>query len=330
MKVSPWWVTGVVDAEGCFYTSLRYRTGTQCNRSKTGRNYDFWDFSARLTVNIMSGDASIVRKLKSFFGVGKVTSGVAPYTYKGKTELKAYARYQVSSLKDLQEAILPHFEMFPLQTKKSTDFSIWRDTVRYYGEEFYGRKGVFATCPDKRAKLSDLVSVLRSQREYSGVAVDDDGLLPDCLDIGWWVTGFTDGDGSFSAELDLRERDGYKAIDFSPAYGFCLRADDAGVLYKLQRYFGVGDCSLHNRTYSRNPNPRYNYRVRCHQDCLEDIVTHFREFPPQGKKQKDLDLFEFIIMRYFKLKALGRGWWQKFPAEYENFRKDVMLLRNHS
>lgn len=63
-------------------------------------------------INLHVKDLSILLEIKEFFGVGSISSN------------KGLALYQVNSLKDLVNVIIPHFELYPLLTKKKADFII--------------------------------------------------------------------------------------------------------------------------------------------------------------------------------------------------------------
>jgi hypothetical protein len=59
-------------------------------------------------------DLSILSEIKEFFGVGNISSN------------NKSALYQVNSLEDLINVIIPHFELYPLLTKKKADFLLFK------------------------------------------------------------------------------------------------------------------------------------------------------------------------------------------------------------
>ena len=64
------------------------------------------------TVSQHARSKAVLNKLQNFFDCGSVRYNASDDTYK----------YEVRSLKDLSEKIIPHFEQFPLQTSKVDDF----------------------------------------------------------------------------------------------------------------------------------------------------------------------------------------------------------------
>jgi hypothetical protein len=65
---------------------------------------------SRYTITLHKRDKDLLLKIKSFFGE------------KGSVTVKDKAYYNVTNTKDLIETIIPHFEKYPLFTKKQYDF----------------------------------------------------------------------------------------------------------------------------------------------------------------------------------------------------------------
>lgn len=66
----------------------------------------------RFQINLHKKDIALMEHIKSYFGVGNISK-----------EYKDIIQYRVTSLKYLNNVIIPHFNNFPLITqKKKTDF----------------------------------------------------------------------------------------------------------------------------------------------------------------------------------------------------------------
>ena len=61
-KLDPWWVTGFVDGEGCFYVSVR----------KNKDSNHGWRVEQRFTLVLHKKDEALLQKIKSSLGVGKI------------------------------------------------------------------------------------------------------------------------------------------------------------------------------------------------------------------------------------------------------------------
>lgn len=88
----PWFVTGFTDAEGCFNVKLTKSDG------KLG-----WRVNVSFLIVLHVKDKALLEQIQTFFGgVGTVK------VYKDTV------RFDISSVKDLFNVIIPHFKSYPL------------------------------------------------------------------------------------------------------------------------------------------------------------------------------------------------------------------------
>jgi hypothetical protein len=102
---NPSWVTGFVDGEGCFSVSFN-------KREKLARGIE-----VRPSFGIGQKEASLesLQNVQNFFGCGSIRYSNRDGCYK----------YEVRSLNDITEKIIPHFDKYPLKTQKKKDFEIF-------------------------------------------------------------------------------------------------------------------------------------------------------------------------------------------------------------
>jgi hypothetical protein len=100
--LNPCWVTGFVDGEGCFSISFTKRT-----KSKFGL-----EVRPSFSISQHHSNFVILEKLHDFFDCGGIRYSKRDRTYK----------YEVRNLDNLVLRILPHFQLYPLQTSKKEDF----------------------------------------------------------------------------------------------------------------------------------------------------------------------------------------------------------------
>lgn len=98
--LNPWWVTGFVDAEGCFSMSIF--------KSKTAAIG--WTVEPCFIITLHVRDLELLNSIKQFFSAGSVS-------IVGKD-----ARFRVRSRSELK-VIIAHFNKYPLQTSKALNFS---------------------------------------------------------------------------------------------------------------------------------------------------------------------------------------------------------------
>lgn len=108
-KIDPWFVTGLIDAEGSFTASVLKSPST-----KTG-----WSVNARFKITAHKTDLDLMLNLKDFFceNIGKIVIS------------KDTCTYRVDKLNDIFEVIIPHFDKYPLVTQKLADYILFKEIV---------------------------------------------------------------------------------------------------------------------------------------------------------------------------------------------------------
>ncbi len=108
--LQPWFVTGLVDGEGCFSVSFTLR-----KRLKIGI-----ETRPSFSISLNRRNLILINKVHAFFDCGAVRYLKSDRTYK----------YEVRSVKDLITKIVPHFEQYPLQGEKLEDFKRFCEICR--------------------------------------------------------------------------------------------------------------------------------------------------------------------------------------------------------
>lgn len=101
-----------------------------------------------------------------------------------------------------------------------------------------------------------------------------------------FVTGFTDGEGSFGLYIytNTASKFGwYVLMDFK----FTIHLRDKDILYNIKNYFGAGVISKHGETL-------INYSIRSIKD-IPSVVNHFDKFPLKTQKINDYKLFKLAF-----------------------------------
>ena len=177
-KLNPYWVTGFVDAEGCFYIRLY-------------RNKDYkigWAIQACFQIQLHHRDKNLLLLIKSYFNeVGAI------YT----TRNKNLSIYQVRDLINITTIIIPHFIRYPLITEKYNDFCLFKNIVDLVNKkEHLTQEGLLKIVSLKSSinkGLSESVKkhfspITITKRHVANIPVK---LYPD------WIGGFFSGEGCF-------------------------------------------------------------------------------------------------------------------------------------
>ena len=108
-KLNPWWITGFIDGEGCFYVAF------EITKNKK--------ISVRLSFSVSqnkSSHAITIQKIAEIFG-SSLKSETSNVRVDGQT-----VKYETRSLDNLIKNVIPHFDAYPLQSKKHNNFLAWR------------------------------------------------------------------------------------------------------------------------------------------------------------------------------------------------------------
>lgn len=123
-KLDPNWVTGFVDAEGCF--SVMIEISKDLKRK----------VKVSFEINLHEKDKDILYKIQSFFGVGAVYNRqdkpiswyrVTKIAYINNVIITSEARFVFEPLSGFTHKT--HFSKYPLISKKTGDFLLWSKVV---------------------------------------------------------------------------------------------------------------------------------------------------------------------------------------------------------
>lgn len=105
-KLNPWQVTGITDGEGGFFCSILTSDTNNLDKTRIRVKLEF-------KITQKSHSEGILHELKEFFECGSVVID------NRDTKTK---KYHVTSLSNIIEKIIPHFEFYPCLTSKHLNF----------------------------------------------------------------------------------------------------------------------------------------------------------------------------------------------------------------
>ena len=295
-KINPWFLTGFIDGEGCFWVSL-----SKDNTRKTGLRVKLY-----FEIHLHKRDIALLEQIKKFFGAGNI------YTKKDNS-----ITYLVTSVKELQE-IRKHFEKYPLLTKKRADFELWAQILYLIQNKEHLtvegltkivairaslNKGIIENS-ELKAALPHVVPVQRPN--VDNIVIQDPN----------WVAGFTSAEGSFMLKMVKKSdhRLGIKVVFL--LFELSQHARDEQLMKSLIEYFDCGIVVKNKEAFL--------YRVQKFEDIYDKIIPFFSLNRIQGVKffdysdwckaaeliNKKAHLTEEGLYQLHKIKAgmnLGRG-----------------------
>lgn len=253
--LNPYYITGLVDAEGCFTTSI-YK---DC-RMKTG-----WQVKPIFQLNLHKKEIKILEALQKTWGVGKI--------YKhGQDSFM----YRVSSLKNLR-VITTHFDNYPLITQKLADYLLFKQSIDLIQEKLHltekglltlvGIKSVLNWGLSEKFKetFPNMIPVVRPKVDISEIK-----------DV-YWLVGFVEGEGSFMVIIQ-ESKSKITTDNISLRFVITQHSKDSVLLENISNYLGCGKC------YSSRS--EVNLTVSTFSD-INKIISLFNKYPLLGTKKED-------------------------------------------
>lgn len=116
--------------------------------------------------------------------------------------------------------------------------------------------------------------------------------------FGWWLSGFVDGEGSFT----YKRRRGQA----EPVFAIRLRDDSGETLCKIAQRLKCGDVyyskpqiSVNSKGKTAHSNPQAYFVVVRKSDLLA-LVRHFDKYPPLQEKQEDYEIWRELVLEFNK------------------------------
>lgn len=244
-NMSPWFVTGFTDAEGCFSIKL-----SKCN------NFLGWKVQLDYCIGLHKSDLQILADMKSHFGVGQLSNS-------GKV-----AMYSVRSLKEITEVIIPHFDKYPLFTKKNEDFLLFKSAALLMNSKIHLTRNGLQQVINLRASINRGLTLTLKEHFPNTMSVAR-VYINDCNLNGEWLAGFVSGDGGFG----IRNRSNGGTLVFY----ITQNKRDVELLKSIARYLGCGNVSPSNKG-------TYNLTVQRFLDIYNIVIPFFNTYEIRGEK----------------------------------------------
>lgn len=119
--------------------------------------------------------------------------------------------------------------------------------------------------------------------------------------FGYWLSGFTDGEGCFCLQDGKPRRPNDKSASLTPSISISLRRDDLPILQLIQSYWQCGGI-VHYGSYApkvgrpRLGNPSSLYYIHAFSDLANIVVPHFERYPLFAKKKRDFAIWKQAVL----------------------------------
>lgn len=297
-SISPQFFTGFVQADGCFHVNIQ--------KDSTAKHTIRLKPSFYVTqLNISS------KKISPLLRLGRDLLQTGHYVYDSRTNCSSLC---VNTLKNLKNNVLPHFEKYPLLSRKKKDYLVFKEIVEKMSEKLhldnkvfpllvekiismnsngqyrkkYKKDSLFISTPSfdpalllKRPSFPQTtLKVVKNNQEKDHEENFKNNEIP--LDP-QFVSGLFQGDGSFSFRVRKTKKN-KKVAKVAPFFTLGQEKSGIDLLEKYKNFFKSGTIYPVSLNYSR-------WMVSDFFSLKENVLPHFKENPLIGLKQKDFLIF---------------------------------------
>lgn len=183
-NINPWFWTGLIDAEGSFTVIIDKNI-----KRKLG-----WRVQSKFQIGLHKNDLSLLLQLQQFWGgIGSILTDPT----------KNIVNYSIDSKKDLT-ILINHLEKYPLLTKKSADFILFKQVVKLMINKVHlSIEGIYQIINIKASINLGLSDFLKSEFNKF-TPVDRPIINTENIPEPSWIAGFVSGDGCFDVKITLR------------------------------------------------------------------------------------------------------------------------------
>lgn len=270
-SIDPWFITGLFDAESSFVVTVlknpRYKTG--------------WNVQARVQIKMHEKDRVLIQSIQEFFGA---------IGYVSKLNNSSAVEFRVSTLKDLVDVILPHFDNYPLNTKKHSDYLLFKQIVLLMLNKEHNTLEGIQKIVNIRASLNTGLSKDLKEAFPMTIPVTlnlenrikNNNLHPE------WVAGFSTGESNFF--IAVQKSKTKSGLSTSLRFSIAQHSRDLLLLESFVNFFGSGFVM------------NYKKRLICEfiitkiDHVVEHIIPFFDKHPILGSKH--LNFLDFKSAAY--------------------------------
>lgn len=234
-----------------------------------------WRVSACFSIHLHNKDLYLIERIQAYFkGVGGIRVN--------KKDLSV--NYSVTSLKDLIDVIIPHFDAYPLLTQKNADYLLFKKVVYLMEKKehltYEGLRNIVSIRAVMNNGLTDVLLenftdlILIERPEVELKVIEDPN----------WIVGFVDGEGSFG--IVIAEAPGVSTgYSVSQKFTITQHVKDHKLLESFAKYFDCGWVQVNSKR------PLAYFHVSKFSDIYHKINTFFLKYPLESEKSKDFKDF---------------------------------------
>lgn len=267
-NLAPGYITGFSDGEGCFHVLIQKHS-----TCKTG-----WRVRAFFSIHLHGRDKALLKRIREYFS----GSGSLATTKSGGVIFRITDQIQ------LLHEVIPHFDKYPLLTKKRADYELWKQIVGMLNRKEHLTNEGLLDIVNIRASINggcseELKAAFPDIRPYARPEVE----LSEISDPNW-ILGFTEAEGNYLVHLQ-KDTNNKSNLITSLRFQLTQHLRDKELMDRLETYFDCGNVVIRSAGYTA-----CDYQVRKFLDITEKIIPFFEKYPLIGMKSLDFKDFKRV------------------------------------
>ena len=261
-KLNSNWITGFVDAEGCF--SVRVLESTS---QKTG-----WVIKPTFAIKLHKRDEELLAKIKLYFNnIGTIIVD------------ERFAYYSVNSKHEILKSIIPHFKKYPLLTQKAADLILFKQAMELVNNKTHltveGLNKIINIKASMNLGLSDNLKLefpnfIPVERPI--INIGDVNLDPN------WISGFISAEGNFDVRIPVTNTKLGHRVQLR--FRITQHKRDIKLMNKIIEYFKTGKVYNYN---GKGYASAVNITIVDFSSITENLIPFLRKYPIIGVKYND-------------------------------------------
>ena len=262
--LNPFWLTGFVDGEGCFYVGVK-----KSKKVSTG-----WRITLSFTITLHERDAAILELISNCLGVGKV--------YQQDLGL---IQLRIESIKEV-EAVISFLKKFPLITKKSADFVLFVEVYNIIVSKEHLTETGLRKIVARKASMNNGLSLTLISAFADVTPVNRPLALDQTIKDPYWLAGFIAAESCFMVNITKFAGRFYVKLLFI----ISQHERDKELLASFIDYLGCGNVYKKKTTF--------DYVVSKFTDIEDKIIPFLNNYPSLLKRGgvKSLDFDDWCLV----------------------------------
>ena len=260
LELNPFWLTGFVDGEGCFYLGVK----------KSKKVSIGWRITLSFTINLHERDIAILELISNYLGVGKI--------YQQDSGL---VQLRVESIKEV-ETVISYFKKFPLITEKSGDFVLFAEAYNIIISKEHLSETGLRKIVARKASMNNGLSLALTSAFADVTPVNRPLIVDKTIKDPYWLAGFIAAEGCFMINITKFEKGFYVKLLFI----ISQHERDKELLVSFIDYLGCGGVYKNKNTF--------DYRVSKFTDIEDKIIPFLKNYPLKGVKS--LDFYDWCLV----------------------------------